>query len=129
MRSFEIPKQTVSAGASRPQHALPTEEDRVAPIETRLGCWVGRQRVSKVLFFPAVAWCGGGGLREPWGTTGAGGGKAMGRGGQGGEASSGGRTGQHQRKDGHARACRAIGIHSGVDGSLGLGPLTPYLEL
>ena len=55
----------------------------------------------------------------------------MGRGGKGGEAGSGAArgTGQHQRKDGHARACRAIGIHSGVDGSLGLGPLTPYLEL
>ena len=77
-------------GLAAPAHpTLPTEEDRVAPIETRLGCWVGRQRVSKVLFFPAVAWCGGGGLREPWGTTGAGGGKAMGRGGKGGEAGSG----------------------------------------
>ena len=64
--------------------------------------------------------------------TGAGGGKAMGRawdGGGGRQRGSGGGTGQHQRKDGHARACRAIGIHSGVDGSLGLGPLTPYLEL
>ena len=42
-----------------------------------------------MLCFPAVAWCGGGGLREPWGMTGAGGGKAMRRGGKGGGAGSG----------------------------------------
>ena len=40
-----------------------------------------------------------------------------------------GGAGQHQREDGHACACRAIGIHSGVEGGLGLGPLTPDREL
>ena len=37
--------------------------------------------------------------------------------------------GQHQREDGHACARRGIGIHSGVEGGLGLGPLTPGREL
>ena len=40
-----------------------------------------------------------------------------------------GGAGQHQREDGYACACRAIGIHWGVEGGLGLGPLTPDLEL
>ena len=50
-------------------------------------------------------------------------------GGVGRQRGSGGRTGQHQCEDGHARACRAIGIHSGVDGGLGLEPLTPHPEV
>ena len=73
--------------------------------------------MSKVLCLPDVAWCGDGGVRELWGVTGGrvqeGDVAGVDAGERAAAGQRGGAGGQHQWKDGHVRACRAIGIHSG----------------